>query len=145
MPNGSNGVFLTGVRPGALYNLNSDGEGGLLHVLLLQPKASGTGSSGGGFQLDFMSASEHIVWKQGEAERSLTFTYHGLARRCEIDGHSWSVARHNVFVVRLDDQWRSTVEPLPVQSNSTSSYEVLREVQAALPNDPEIASLRVVE
>ena len=144
-PNGSGGVYLAGMRPGGLYNLYSDGEGGLLHVLVLQPKASSLGSNGGGFQLDFMSASEHIVWNQGQGERSLTFTYRRLPKRCENDGHSWSLARHNVFVVRLNDQWRATVEPLPVQSKATNSYEILREVQAALPSDPEIASLRMAQ
>jgi hypothetical protein len=143
LPNGSSGIYMTGLRPAVLYNLTSDGDGGLLHILALQPHGSSLGSNGGGFQLDWTSASEETIWRDGDSERRFSFAYRLFPRRLEIDGETWSLERSNVFVVRLDDQ-HPTVEPLALQSSSASSVEVLRKIQAALPHDPEIASLKVV-
>jgi hypothetical protein len=135
---------MKGVRPGGLYSLNSDGEGGLLHVLVLQPYGSALGANGGRFEVAWTSASEEIIWRR-EAERRLSFAYRLFPRRFEVGGQSWRLETSNVFVVRLDNDWRPSVEALPLQTDSTSSLAVLKSIQQALPQDAEIASLEVVQ
>jgi hypothetical protein len=126
-------------------NLTSDADGGLVHVLLLMPYGSGPGSNGSDFKMDWTSASEDTMWKEGGTERHFFVAYRLFPRRAEIGGKTWSLESQNVFLVRLDDQWRASVEALPLQTYSASSLEVLKRIQDLLPQDREITSLKVME
>jgi hypothetical protein len=145
LPNSSSTASIAGARPGVLCTLSSDGEGGLLHVLVLQPSDSRFGTNGGNFTMTYTQASERIMWDLGATRRSLTFTFHGLTEAFEIEGESWSTAKGNMFVVSLDEDWRPSVQPLALKSNGTDRRQVLAEFQKALPGDLEIASLHFLE
>jgi hypothetical protein len=94
--------------------------------------------------LNWTAASEETIWRDRGGEHRFAFAYRLLPRRLEIDGKTWSLERNNVFLVRLDDQWRPSVTPLALHTSATSGVEVLRTIQAQLPQDLEIASLAVL-
>jgi hypothetical protein len=145
LPNSASTGSVDGARPGVLCTLSSDGEGGLLHVLVLQPRGSKVGTNGGDFTLTSAQASERITWDLGATRPSLTLTFHGRTEAFEVGGQSWSTAKGNMFVLSLDEKWRSSVQPLALKSKGTDHRQVLAEFQKALPGDQEIASLHFVE
>jgi len=140
--NTSSGFALVGSRAAVLSRLTFDGEGGV-DVLTLAPPG-GRGSSFGGLEWDWSSAST-TVGDEGPPRRSLRFTYRPNPERLEIGSENWKLRVGNVFLVRVDEQWRPTVQQLPLQMKYETPREVLQAVQRLLPADKEIASLRLNE
>lgn len=146
LPHASTGAGLSGLRQGHLAHLYSDADGVLLHVVVLKPPgATSAGSNGGRFELGWTSLSEETIWRDGGAEHRLAYSYRLLPTRFEIDGRSWPLDDGNVFVVKLDADWKPAVDALPIRITTTNHVAVLTAVQRARPGDAELASLRIVD
>ena len=147
LPHASTGAGLSGLRHGHVRHFYSDKDGVLVHVIVLKPPgATSPGYNGGGFRLSWAATTVNTIWREsGGADHRLEYSYRLFPTRFEVDGRRWSLDDGNVFVVKLDANWKPAVDAVPIRLTTTNHAVVLAAIQKARPSDAEIQSLRIVD
>jgi len=148
LPYGSRTLGLSGGRAVLFAAYGSEkttrGDEGvpLFHVLILEPDRASRICTNS-FESQCVRATATFEWAQEENSPILKLEYDGARKELVVGEKAWSTATANTFVIRLDDQWRPTVRPLPLLLKDASHESTLRRIQEALPADEGVGSLRV--
>lgn len=78
---------------------------------------------------------------QAEA-KSLTIVYHALTQKISVGSDTYRLSKGNIFVVRLDEEWRPTVTQFEATlDKADESDEVVEFFKRALPEDEAVKKL----
>jgi hypothetical protein len=108
----------------------------------------GSRSSGGDDFTDKVTLKWLHVRDRGndaqEAEAgSVTIVYHVLTHRVSVGRETYWLAKGNMFVVRLDDEWRPHVMQVgEVLDKPVEIFELREAFKRALPDDEEVKRLQ---
>ena len=123
------------------------------HALVVPPQgafreADGSSSSGGG---DDFTDKVTLKWPrmrdrgndpQAAEAGSFTIVYHALTHRVSLGRETYWLAKGNLFLVRLDDEWRPHVTQVgEVVDKPIEIYELVEAFKRALPDDEEVERL----
>jgi hypothetical protein len=79
---------------------------------------------------------------QGAEAKSLAIGYHAMTQRISIGSETYRLAKGNIFVVRLDDEWRPHVTQVEaVLDKAAQSEEVIEFFKRVLPDDEAVKKL----
>ena len=116
----------------------------IYHVLLFAPESPCGGSST--FN-DGPQSTETPVWKCGKDQpefHPLKITYHALNNTLTVNSDSFNLSRGNLFIVRIDNNWKSSTVQLARFLNRWSEpNKVLQSFRKSLPNDQLVRKLVV--
>jgi hypothetical protein len=114
----------------------------LWHALVLEPNSSSNGS-GSGLSWDGPVSTERLTWKlPGNREVSLEIRFDGLKKTLSVGDRSFANERGNLFLVRLDGDWRPTVSQLCTMITAQQPPSaILAAVKKCLPDDAAIQKL----
>ena len=119
------------------------------HALVIPPDVElrEDGSTGGS---DGVSHTDTLKWlrlmRQGDSyqaeAKSLTIVYHALSQKISVGSDTYRLAKGNIFVVRLDEEWRPTVTQFEATLDKASeSDKVVEFLKRALPEDEAVKKL----
>jgi hypothetical protein len=99
-------------------------------------------SSSGGSQFEHTASDDWWAWSGARAvRRSMVSRYDAVRQRVDILGRRFSLSDGNLFVVRYDEQGRSSIRQLARTLRTTDPMLVARTYQGLLPSDPVVAGM----
>lgn len=127
------------------------------HALIFLPQAPLAGG-GGGFSNKDAGSTEVLTWRlqknppndyRNVEEKRLELKYHPLEKTLTVGSQTFQLARGNLFIVRLNDEWLPTAEQIPahfeedMESQRVLDQKVLDFFKSALPDEQEIQKLEL--
>lgn len=118
------------------------------HALVIPPQVE-LREDGSVSKSDGVSHTETLKWlcpmglaNQADEAMSLTLTYHAFTQRVTIGSDTYSLAKGNLFVVRLDNEWQPHVTQLgTILNRAVEIHEVSQFFKRALPDDEVVKKL----
>jgi hypothetical protein len=120
------------------------------HALVVPPQAEfrkdGSISRSDGISktltLKWLRMREHGGNSQSAESKSLTIGYDAMTRRVSVGSETYWLSEGNIFVIRLDDEWRPHVTQVEaVLDKAAVSEEVIEFFKRVLPDDEEVKKL----
>lgn len=112
------------------------------HALVIPPQIE-LREDGSVSSSDGISDTETLKWLclrepsdnyQRAESKSLTVVYHALTQKVSIGSDTYRLAKGNLFVVRLDEEWRPHVTQIEVILDKAKSDEVIEFLKRVLPD-----------
>ena len=120
------------------------------HALVIPPQVE-LRADGGASGNDGVSGTDTLRWlclkevggnSQWAEPKSLTIVYDALTQRISVGSETYRLAKGNIFVVRLDDEWRPHVTQIgEIFDKSDERDEVVAILKRALPDDEAVTKL----
>jgi hypothetical protein len=116
-------------------------SGTVFAALILQPVGSAVGWNKSSFRVECTVATETLGWNEAQGQAELVMSYSVNEKTVRLGDHSFSTSTGNTFLISLDNAWRPTALGLDLAAGG-SSQDTLARIQRALPQEPDISSLR---
>ena len=119
------------------------------HALVIPPEVE-LREDGSISRSDGVSHTDTLKWlrlrEQGDSyqaeAKSLTIVYHALTQKISVGSDTYRLAKGNIFVVCLDEEWRTTVTQIEgILDKAYDSDEVVEFFKRALPEDEVVKKL----
>jgi hypothetical protein len=91
--------------------------------------------------LNWLCPSEPDGSYQTAEKKSLTITYHGLSQKVIIGADTYRLAKGNLFVIRLDEEWRPHATQFDTILDKAEGDEVIQFFKRVLPDDEAVKKL----
>ena len=120
------------------------------HALVIPPwgafRKDGGSSGGDDFThkvtLEWLRTRDRVGAHEGAEAGSFTIVYHALTQSVSVGTDTYRLAKGNIFVVRLDDEWQPHVTQVEaVLDKPAELVDVVEFFKHVLPDDEEVKKL----